>query len=79
MADELEELFVRQVDVGVADLDMSSDDGVISTRVVVERATATDRQTGRHRELLLVYGAEQVPAVADALHRAALRATAEVP
>lgn len=77
MADELEQLFVRQVDVGVADIDVSTDDGVISTRVVVQRAKAADRTTGRDRELLLVYGAEEVPAVAEALRRASERATAD--
>jgi hypothetical protein len=77
MADELEQLFVRQVDVGVADMDVSTDDGVVSTRVVVQRAKAADRRTGQDRELLLVYGAEEVPAVADALRRASDRAMAE--
>jgi hypothetical protein len=74
MADELEELFVRRVDIGVADMDVSTDDGVISTRVVVERASGTDRQSGRDRELLLIYGASEVPALADALRAAAERA-----
>jgi hypothetical protein len=79
MADELEELFVRRVDVGIADVNMSTEDGVISTRMVVERATAADQRTGLDRELLLVYGAEEVPAVADALRTAAQRALAEEP
>jgi hypothetical protein len=74
MADELEELFVRRVDVGVADVNLSTDEGVITTRMVVERATAADQKTGQDRELLLVYGAEEVPAVADALRMAAERA-----
>jgi hypothetical protein len=71
---ELEELFVRQVDVGVADMDVATDDGVVSTSVVVERATATDRESGQDRHLLLVYGANEVPALADALQAAAERA-----
>jgi hypothetical protein len=74
MADELEELFVRQVDVGVADMEVSTADGVVTTRVVVERATATDRESGQNRNLLLIYGADEVPALADALRGAAERA-----
>jgi MOSC domain-containing protein YiiM len=66
----MEELFVRQVDIGVADMDISVDDQLTSARVVVERATATDRHGGPDRELLLVYGAEETRAVADALRRA---------
>jgi hypothetical protein len=77
MADELEELFVEQVSVGVADMDLATENDVISTRVVVQRTTASDAKTGEDRELLLVYGAEEVPAVADALHQAAERASAE--
>jgi hypothetical protein len=74
MADELEELFVRQVDVGVADMDVSTEDGVVTTSVVVERATATERESGQDRQLLLIYGAAEVPALADALRAAAERA-----
>ncbi|MCW2685491.1 MAG: hypothetical protein JWR37_381 [Mycobacterium sp.] len=77
MANELEELFVRQVDVGVADVDVSTEDEVISARVVVERATASDRRTGEERELLHVYGAAETAAVADALRRASELATSE--
>ena len=77
MADDLEELFVEQVSVGVADMDLATEDDVISTKVVVQRATAADAKTGANRELLLVYGAEEVPAVADAMQKAAERATAE--
>jgi hypothetical protein len=75
MAVELEELFVRQVDIGVADMDVSTADEVKSTRVVVERATASDRRTGEDRELLLVYGAKETAAVAEALRRASELAT----
>jgi hypothetical protein len=75
MAAELEELFVRQVDIGVADMDVSTEDEVVSTRVVVERATASDRRTGEDRDLLLVYGAAETAAVADALRRASELAT----
>src|SRR5258706_1324334 len=75
MAAELEELLARQVDIGVADMDVSTEDEVISTRVVVERATASDCCTGKDRELLLVYGAAESAAVADALRRASELAT----
>ncbi|MER7002349.1 hypothetical protein [Dactylosporangium sp. NPDC000555] len=67
----MEELFVRQVDIGVADMDISVDDQLTTTRVVVERATATDRRGGPDRELLLVYGAAETHAVAEALRHAA--------
>jgi hypothetical protein len=77
MADELEELFVREVEVGIADMDLSTGDDVISTQVVVQHTTATERTTGRDRELLLVYGAAEVAALADALRKASERATAE--
>jgi hypothetical protein len=77
MADELEELFVREVEVGIADMDLSTGDDVISTQVVVQHTTATERATGRDRELLLVYGAAEVAALADALRKASERATAE--
>jgi hypothetical protein len=42
--------------------------------VVVERVNAADRHTGEDRELLLIYGAEEVPAVADAMRQASERA-----
>ena len=77
MAVELEELFVRQVDVGVADLDFANDEEVGTARVVVERATASDRRTGEERQLLLVYGAEETKAVAEALRRASELATGD--
>jgi hypothetical protein len=73
---DLEQLFVRQVDVGVANMDVATDDGVVSSRVVVERVDASERQTGQDRELLLIYGAEEVSAVADALRQASERALA---
>jgi hypothetical protein len=77
MAEDVEELFVEQVSVGVADMDLATDEDVISTRVVVQRATAADAKTGQNRELLLVYGAEEVPAVAQAMSKAAERAMAD--
>jgi hypothetical protein len=78
MADEVEELFVREIEVGVANLDTSTDEGVISTRAVVQRTTAHDPRTGQKRELLLVYDPAAIAQVADALRTASERATAEV-
>ncbi|WP_432979398.1 hypothetical protein [Dactylosporangium sp. CA-233914] len=67
----MEELLVRQVDIGVADMDISVDDQLTTTRVVVERAIATDRHGTRERDLLLIYGAAETRALAEALNRAA--------
>jgi hypothetical protein len=72
---ELEKLFVRRVDVGIADMDVSTEDGVINDRVVVQQVTATDG-TGQDRELVLIYEAGKVLALADALRKASERATA---
>ena len=77
MTKDVEELFVREVEVGVANLDMSTDEGVVSTRAVVQRTTAHDRNTGQQRELLLVYDPVSVTAVADALRNASERASAD--
>jgi hypothetical protein len=74
---EVEELFAHEVEVGVADMDVSTDDDVVSTQVVAERAKAVDRGTGQERELLLIYGAAEAPAVADAIRAAAERAARE--
>ncbi|WP_238019531.1 hypothetical protein KZZ52_54655 [Dactylosporangium sp. AC04546] len=73
----MEELFVRQVDIGIADMDIAVDDQLTTTRVVIERATATDRKGGAERDLLLVYGAAETKAVAEALHRASEMAMEE--
>ena len=70
------QLLVHEVEVGVADIDTPTEDGVISTRVVVERAKALDRGSGQEREVLLVYGADDAPAIADAIKQAAERAAA---
>jgi MOSC domain-containing protein YiiM len=75
----MEELFVRQVDIGVAEMDIAVEDQVTTARVVVERATATDRHGGAERELLLVYGAEETKAVAEALERASEVAMSNTP
>jgi hypothetical protein len=77
MAVELEELFVVEVGVGIATLDASTDEGVVTDKVVVEQVTATDRKTDETRELMLVYGAREVIAVADRLKEAAERALSE--
>jgi hypothetical protein len=71
---ELEQLLVHEVEVGVANMDTATEDGVTSTRVVVERAKALDRGSGQEREVLLVYGVDEAPAIADAIHKAAQRA-----
>jgi hypothetical protein len=75
MAEELEQLIVSEVEVGVANMDMSTKDEVLSTRVVVERVKAVDRLTAQEREMLLVYGADEATAVADAIRTAAERAS----
>ena len=77
MADKIEQLFVREVEVGVANLDISTDEGVTSTRAAVQRTTAHDRLTGQERELLLVDDPADVTAVADTLRKASERATAD--
>ena len=71
-----EQLLVHEVEVGVANMDTLTEDGVVSTRVVVERAKALDRGSGQEREVLLVYGADEAPAIADAIQKAAERAAA---
>jgi hypothetical protein len=73
MADEIEELVVRDVEIGVANMDVSKDDGVTSTRVVVERVNVVDRKTGQDRHILLVHDPAAVPKVADGLRAAAER------
>jgi hypothetical protein len=73
MADEIEELFVRDVEIGIGNMDVSTDDGVTSTRVVVERANVADRKTGQDRHIVLIYDPAAVPTMADALRRAAER------
>lgn len=66
---------MRKVDIGVAEMDIAVGDQLTTARVVVERATATDGRGGPDKELLLIYGAEETPAVAEALQRAAETAT----
>jgi len=78
MDDNFEELFVREVEVGVANLDMATDEGTISTPAVVQRTVAHDHETGEERTLLLVYDAADVVSVADMLRKASERATADV-
>jgi hypothetical protein len=71
---EVEELLVHEVDVGVANMDFSTGDGVVSAQVVVERAKGRESSSGEEREVLLVYGADAAPALADAIRNAADRA-----
>jgi hypothetical protein len=77
MAEQLEKLLVREVEVGVANLDTATDEGVISTRAVVQRTTGYQPETGQERDLLLVYDPGNIPEVAEALRQASERACAE--
>jgi hypothetical protein len=77
MAKDVEELIVEKVDVGIGDMDRSAEDGVVSVRVVTQRVSAVETKTANPRELLLVYGAAEVAAVADALREASQRALAD--
>lgn len=77
MADKMDELFVRDVEIGVANLDVTTGEGVVSARAVVQRTRAHDRETGEERELLLVYDADRVTALADGLRKAHERAVTQ--
>jgi hypothetical protein len=77
MADNTDELFVREVEIGVANLDVSTDEGVVSTRAVVQRTRGHDRDTGQERELILVYDADRITALADGLRKAYERAVTQ--
>jgi hypothetical protein len=77
MADKIDELLVREVEIGVANLDVDTDEGVVSTRAVVQRTRATDRDTGDDREVLLVYDADRVTVLADGLRKAHQRAVTQ--
>jgi len=79
VANEIEELFVREVEVGLANVDVSTDEGTTSTPAVVQRTTAHDPETGQDRELLLVYDPADVAAVSDALRKMSERASAAQP
>lgn len=68
-----EKLFARRVDIGIGNMDIATEDGVINTRVVVQEATVAD-ENGQERELLLIYDPDGVVAMADALREAAQRA-----
>jgi len=54
MADDVEELFVRQVDVGVADVDLATEDEVINVRAVL--TTIHPRRLRVWRRLWVVTG-----------------------
>ncbi|MFF5205574.1 hypothetical protein [Streptosporangium sp. NPDC000396] len=75
MSVDLEELFVSQVDVGIATMDVPTEDGVISAHMVVQQVTATDRRTGQERQLMLIFSSRGVVTMADALREAAEKAT----
>lgn len=77
MAEEVEELFVRRVDVGVADVDLATEDEVISVRAVVQRAIAQDPRSGDERNLLLVYDPANITEIVEALRAASERALAD--
>jgi hypothetical protein len=68
-----EKLFARRVDIGVGRMDISTDDLVIDAPVVVQDVTAID-DNGQERRFILVYDAERVSPMADALREAAERA-----
>jgi hypothetical protein len=76
MATERESLIVLEVSVGVASMDVSTDEGVVTGKVVVQEITGVERESQESREFLLLYDAEKVPDVADALRTAAERAVA---
>ena len=74
MADNVEELFVHRVDVGVADVDLVTDDEVINLRAVVQWSVARDPKSGQERRVLMVYNPANVTAIIDALRAASERA-----
>jgi hypothetical protein len=75
MTKERSQLVVEQVEVGVGDLEASTDDGVKLERVVVEHVTGSEPTSGQEREVLLVYRANEVPNLAEQLRLAADQAT----
>ena len=76
VAKEFEELFVREVETGIGTMDVSTDDGVTSERVVTQRITGIDTRSAEERELLLIHGASDALTVAEQLRSAAERAAA---
>jgi hypothetical protein len=76
MDPDLEKLFVRRVDIGVANMDVSTEDGVVNARVVVQHINGTNDE-GNDREVVLVYEPARLPDLADALRKAAEQATAD--
>lgn len=77
MAKERTELVVEQVDVGVGDLEASTDGGVRHERVVVEHVRGSEPASGQEREVLLVYRTDEVPNLAEQLRLAADRASTQ--
>ncbi|HEV7931745.1 MAG TPA: hypothetical protein VGP70_05415 [Actinomadura sp.] len=76
MQPDLEKVFARRVDVGVANMDVSTADGVINTRVVVQHVNGTDGE-GNDRDVVLIFEPAGLPELADALRKAAEEATAD--
>ncbi|MEV8635475.1 hypothetical protein AB0395_27830 [Streptosporangium sp. NPDC051023] len=79
MAIELEELFARQVDIGIATMSTPDGDGADGAHVVVQRIAAIDGKTGQERHLLLVYQPDGVTAMVDVLRQAAEKAMEGTP
>ena len=74
MAEEYEELLVTDVEIGIGTVDFPADgddEGGSEEDVVIEQITASDARTGEKRNIMLVYGVDGVPAMADALRAAA--------
>ncbi|MEV7965561.1 hypothetical protein AB0O34_06205 [Sphaerisporangium sp. NPDC088356] len=74
MAVEFAQILSREVVTGVATMDMSTEEGTISARMVVQDITGIDRETGQDRRLLIIFDPDGVEAMADALRQAAAKA-----
>lgn len=68
-----EKFLVRRVDIGIGNLDISTEDLDIHTQVVVQDVTAID-ENGQERRFILLYDPERVAPMADTLREAAERA-----
>jgi hypothetical protein len=77
MADQVEELLVRTVEVGVVNVDVATEDEVTNMCTVVQRAVAHDARSGHVRRLLLVYHPASITAVAEAMRTASEAALAD--
>ncbi|RCG22439.1 hypothetical protein DQ384_35610 [Sphaerisporangium album] len=76
MAVELTQILSREVVAGVATMDVPTEEGTISARMVVQDITGIDRETGQDRRLLIIFDPDGVEAMADALRQAAAKAKA---